>query len=147
MPVLHRVLEVERVDVELVRRHDADLFFLVLNGGKRTAREVVADSAIAHRRPVADVGGMESRGGAIALDELLDGLHSVEEALRSRPDDDEGGRRGSDDVPLGLHFAGEFRDGMVGQAGEFNTEATGCHGGDVAGLEGRGEVAGCEAVF
>jgi len=85
---------------------------------------------------------VERGGGAFAFDELLDGLHSVEEAFCSCAGDVEGGGRGCNDVTLGLHLISEARDGMVGEVGEFDAEAVGGSGEDVAGLESRSEV-GC----
>ena len=111
------VLEVRRVDVDLVSSDDADLLLLEVDGGEGTAGEVVVEAAVLHGGPVVDVGAMEDGVGAVAGDELLDGLGSVEDALGGGSGDDDGAGGGGDDVALGLHLVGEAGDGRAGAGG------------------------------
>ena len=78
--VLHRVLEVGRVDVDLVGGDDADLLLLELERGDGAAGEVVVEAAVLHRRPVADGRCVEDGVGAVSGDELLDRLQGVEDS-------------------------------------------------------------------
>ncbi len=140
------VLEVWRVDVDLIGGDDADLLLLEVEGGEGAAGEVVVEAAILHGGPVVDVGSVEDGFGAVAGDELLDGLGSVEDAFGGGSGDDDGGGGGGDDVAFGLHLVGEAGDGMVGEAKEFDVEAAGGDDVDAAILEGFGEVIDGELV-
>ena len=51
--IKQRVFEVRRVDIDFEGGKDANLVLLEIESGKRAAGEIVADAAIAHRRPVA----------------------------------------------------------------------------------------------
>jgi hypothetical protein len=88
--VLHGVLKVERVGVELVGGDGADLLLLKVKVGDGTAGEVVADTAVPQRRPIANVCGVKGGAGAFPFNELLDGLNSIEEAFRGSGGDGKG---------------------------------------------------------
>ncbi len=86
------VLEVGRVEVDLVGGEGADELLLELEGGDGAAGEVVVEAAIVHGGPVADVGGVQDGGDSgAAVDQLLDGLGAVEEAGGAVGGDGEGG--------------------------------------------------------
>ncbi len=130
------VLEVGGVEVDLVGGQGADELLLELEGGDGAAGEVVVEAAVGHGRPVADVGGVEDRGGAGgALDELLDGLGAVEKASGGVGGDNEGAGGRGDDVALRLHGGVEVGDGVGDEAGELDLEAGGVGGGDAAVVE------------
>ena len=60
--VLHGVLEVGRVDVDLVGGDGADELLLEVEGGDGAAGEVVVEAAILQGGPVANGGGVEDGG-------------------------------------------------------------------------------------
>jgi hypothetical protein len=101
--VLHRVLEVGRVDVELVSSKRPDLLLLVGQRGDGSARKVVVHAAPAHRRPVANGRALEDGAGAAATLELDEGLHAVEDARGRVPDDEDFMRAGDENVAFRLH--------------------------------------------
>ena len=147
------VLEVGRIDVELVGGEGADLALLELERGDRAAGEVVVETAMRERGPVADGGAFEVGDIAIPDDELLDGLRAVEAGVGCG-DDSELVRLGDDDIALVVHcgIEGEVRGGEHGArrggvgAQQIDDWAAGM-GGDTVLLDGRSEIVGGEAVL
>ena len=141
--VLLGVLEVGRVDVDLVGGEGADEVLLEGEGGDGAAGKVVLHASVTHGGPVADCGEVEGGGGAVVLDELGEGLGGVEEAGGGDGGEGEavGGR--GDGVALGLGGGGH-----VGRQGSDAGELDGkwARGGDGAGGEGAGELGGGEGV-
>ena len=118
--VLHGVLEVGRVDVDLVGGEGADQLLLELEGGDGAAGEVVVEAAVLHGGPVADGGGVEdgcwAGGAGRDFDELLYGLEGVEDSGGGGGGEGEAFAVGDDGVALGLHVFGHF--GFGGAGGE-----------------------------
>ena len=133
------VLEVGGVDVAFVGGEGLDELLLKGEGGDGAAGEVVVEAAVLHGGPVADGGEVDGGGGAIALDELLDGLGGVEEACGGGGGEGEGVGAGGDGVAFGGHLRRER-----GGAGELEGEGSG--GGDGAGGERGFEVLAGEGV-
>ena len=103
-----RVLKVRRVEVDLVGSDGADEFFLEIECGDGTARQVVVEAAIFHRRPVANRCGVQDSVRAGAGDELFHRLQRVEDACVAGRGEGEAFAVGNDCVALGLHLAGHF---------------------------------------
>ena len=82
-----RVLKVRRIDVDLEGCKDAHLMLHEIQRGKRPAGEVVVDAAVFHRRPVAHRAGGQHRPGAGRRQQLLHGLHAVEDSRAGCRDD------------------------------------------------------------
>ena len=102
------MLEVGRVEVDLVGGEGADELLLEVERGDGAAGEVVVQAAVLHGGPVADGGLMEHGVGAVAGDELLDGLERVEDAGVAGGGEGEALAVGDDGVALGLHLVGHL---------------------------------------
>ena len=99
--VLHCVLEIRRVDIQLVRGEGANLFFLKLQRGQRPARQIVMHAAPAHGRPVANRRAGENRNCRGTPNQLFQSLCSTKDSGGGVPDDE--------DIPLFRHQHVAFR--------------------------------------
>ena len=104
--IKQRVLEIRRVDVDLERGEDANLVLLEFERGKRAAGEIVVDAAILHRRPVAHRARGQHARRAGQRQQLLEGLHAVEDARAGGADDGGVVRLDDQDVALRLPSTG-----------------------------------------
>jgi hypothetical protein len=133
------VLEVGRVEVDLVGGEGADKLLLEVECGDRAAREIVVEAAVLHGWPVADLRGVEDGVGAVSGDELLDRLQGVEDAGIGRGGDGEALAVGDDGVAFRLDCVGHVRGRGVG--GEVWGQGVG-----IDGIRERGPVAGDQDV-
>ena len=116
--IKQRVLEVGRIDVDLECGEDANLVLLEFQRGKRAARKIVVNAAVAHRRPVAHRARGQNARRARQRQQLLEGLHAVKDA-RARGADNGGFVRFDDqDVALRFHHRIERR-ACRGRAGPW----------------------------
>ena len=106
-----RVLEIGRVDIDFEGREDPNLVLLEIESRKRPAREIVVDTAIAHRRPVAHCAGGQHAWCTGQRQQLLERLHSVEDS-RARRADDVGIVR-VDDKDVAFRFHGRIEGELV----------------------------------
>ncbi len=107
--VLHRVLEVWRIDVHLIGRNRPDLLLLELKCRHRPARKIVIQPAILHRRPVAKDRRVQHRIHAVAGHQLLNCLQRVEDPGIARSRDGKPLAIRDDHIAFGLHLGRKLR--------------------------------------
>ena len=104
------VLKVRRKNVDLVCRQRPNLALQKLHVGQRTARPVVGEPAVRHRRPVTD-GRYQKHGVlAAAANQLLHRLRAVEKARRAFGDNGDGAHsRGRNHIAFVVHRGIELK--------------------------------------
>ena len=130
-----RVLEVRRVNVQLVSGKRANLLLLECERGHRAAGQVVAEPAMRQRRPVADGRSCQHGLCAVAADQLLHRLRAVEKARAGLCDHSDTVRPRHDGVALLVHGrvkrqvrgSQQSTSGWRARAQQLNHDAAGTH--------------------
>ena len=98
-----RVLEVRRIDIDLVRRERTHLPLHELQRRNGPTRKIVVESTVSHGRPIADLRHTQARARATSADQLLHRLCTIEHARAGRANDSERIAVGNERVSFGSH--------------------------------------------
>src|ERR1700761_1047823 len=93
---------------------------LKLQRSHRSSRQVVIESSVLHRRPVPDICLMEHRTSTVPLNELLDGLRSIEHSGSRITNDRQSIPTHGDHVAFRLHLIGKPSLGVPSESRQLD---------------------------